>query len=248
MKNSHNLILKRLLFLTLVGSSFYLASCNQNRKGTYLCDDDRYLATFTKVDIPNKNGEGSAGLAYSVKDGEASVRLGTCVPENGAIVIPSTYSDGTNTYNVTAIDQSGFAYSDLAGTIISSSYSSSSYSYYSPYYFPTIKSITIPDSVTIIGSQAFKGTALTSITLPKGLTTLNPSVFCDCKALTSVTFTTNDTSSYSITSIAEHCFEGDTALTSLSFPDTITFIGDCAFKDCFLLSNILLPNSLVSLQ
>ncbi len=52
-----------------------------------------------------------------------------------------------------------------------------------------LASITIPDSVTSIGSYAFSGcTGLTSITIPDSVTSIESSAFCDCTGLTSITY------------------------------------------------------------
>ncbi len=50
-------------------------------------------------------------------------------------------------------------------------------------------SITIPDSVTSIGSSAFSGCGgLTSITIPDSVTSIGRYAFSGCGGLTSVTF------------------------------------------------------------
>src|SRR5476649_1018921 len=50
-----------------------------------------------------------------------------------------------------------------------------------------VTSITIPNSVTSIGTGAFQGTALTSITLPSSVTSVGDFAFADCTSLASVT-------------------------------------------------------------
>ena len=54
---------------------------------------------------------------------------------------------------------------------------------------PNITSVIIPNSVTLIGANAFYGaTGLTSITIPASLTTIDRTAFTGNKNLTSVTF------------------------------------------------------------
>jgi len=54
---------------------------------------------------------------------------------------------------------------------------------------PDITSVIIPNSVTLIGTNAFlQATGLTSITIPASVTTIDRGAFRECKNLTSVTF------------------------------------------------------------
>ena len=64
-----------------------------------------------------------------------------------------------------------------------------------------IRSVTIGNSVTLIGSFAFAGcTSLTSITIPNSVTTIKGQVFNGCISLTSITIPN------SVTSISSNAF------------------------------------------
>ena len=66
-----------------------------------------------------------------------------------------------------------------------------------------IESVTIPDSVTSIGSSAFSGcTGLTSVTIGNSVTTIGDDAFSGCSSLTSVTIGNG------VTSIGEDTFSG----------------------------------------
>jgi hypothetical protein len=83
---------------------------------------------------------------------------------SGSIEIPSTVNVGGTSYPVVAIEENAF----LNQT--------------------SLVSVTLPDSIQIIGYGAFQGcTALTSITIPKNVGSIDKWAFCDCTGLTTVT-------------------------------------------------------------
>jgi len=104
----------------------------------------------------------------------------------------------------------------------------------------SLTSITIPSSVTSIGSDAFEGcTGLTSITIPSSVTSIGYSAFEGCTGLTSVTIPS------SVTGIGDKAFYGCTNLTSITIPSVI-IIGDEAFKGSSLTS-VTIPGSVTSI-
>jgi hypothetical protein len=127
-----------------------------------------------------------------------------------------------------------------------------------------VTSLTIPDSVTNIGEDAFGyNRSLTSVKLGNGLIGTGEDAFEGCSALTNVVIGTNifsiDSGSFgacgslsnitiptNVTIIAGGAF-GGTGLTSIAIPDTVTNIGDEAFGQCGNLTNISIPNSVTSI-
>ena len=105
----------------------------------------------------------------------------------------------------------------------------------------SLTSITIPESVTSIGTCAFSGSGLTSITIHGSVTSIKEKTFQDCIGLTSVTIPN------SVTSIEDHAFDGCTSLTSVTIPESITSIGKFAFQGCASLKSITIPNSFTSI-
>lgn len=104
-----------------------------------------------------------------------------------------------------------------------------------------LTSITIPNSVTSIGSYAFNSSSLTSITIPNSVTTIGNSAFGWCKRLTSITLPN------SLTSIGERVFISCSSLTSITIPNRVTTIPSLTFADCTGLTSVTIPNSVTSI-
>ena len=114
-------------------------------------------------------------------------------------------------------------------------------------------SVTIPNSVTSIGTTALTGCALTAINVDtnnslyssidgilydKDITTL---IQCPSGKAGSVTIPD------SVTSIGNSAFSGCSGLTTLSIPDNVTSIGTRAFRDCTALTSVTIPDSVTNI-
>lgn len=127
----------------------------------------------------------------------------------------------------------------------------------------SLASITIPNTVTSIGDNAFQNTAITSIvipssvtsigiaafaschflqsvSLPDGLSEINMSMFNGCISLSSVTIPNN------VVSIRQWAFFG-TAISSIDIPSSVTYIENKAFDSCVNLSSVNIHNPSVTL-
>lgn len=102
-------------------------------------------------------------------------------------------------------------------------------------------SISIPEGVTNINPSAFYGTAgITSVTFPTSLTTIGDSAFM-YSTLNQLNFATSS----SLTSIP-NAF-ANTQLVSIVIPNGVTAISDGAFNGISTLTSVLLPTSLKSI-
>ena len=106
-----------------------------------------------------------------------------------------------------------------------------------------LSSIVLPKSLTSIGESAFSGcSGLVSIVLPKSLTSIGESAFSGCSGLDSISLPEG------LTSVESHSFNCCTNLKSVSFPEGLTSIGFGAFNRCGNLTSLVFPASLTSIS
>jgi len=106
----------------------------------------------------------------------------------------------------------------------------------------SVTSVTIPNSVTSIGSTAFMHcTGLTSITIGNSVTNIGEGAFYCCSSLTSINIPN------SVTSIGMAAFYDCTSLTSATIGNGVTIIGMLMFNGCSNLTRISIPNSVTSI-
>ena len=95
-----------------------------------------------------------------------------------------------------------------------------------------LTSVTIPDSVTSIGSYAFRGcTGLTSVTIPNSVTSIGEDAFYGCTA--EIIWGENP----AITSIGNYAFSGYKG-NLIVIPDSVESIGEYAFYNCTGLNSV----------
>ena len=127
--------------------------------------------------------------------------------------------------------------------------------------------------MTSIGKSAFEHTALTSVIIGNGVTSIGEGVFNYCDCITSI-IVASDNTKYdsrdncnaiietatntlvvgckntiipnSVTSIGGGAFYGS-GLTSIEIPNSVTSIGDTAFERCHSLTSVTIPNSVTEI-
>ena len=101
----------------------------------------------------------------------------------------------------------------------------------------TVTRVSIPDTVTGLGSSAFERCKnLTEVTIPNSVTSIGSSAFSECTNLKEVVIPD------SVTCIEEWTFNECTNLSNVSIPDSVTYIGQRAFYDTNL-AEITIPSS-----
>ena len=197
------------------------------------------------------------GINYELvaKIKEATVIKKSNGKYSGEVVIPESVEHEGTTYSVTSIAGSAFAY--CSG----------------------LTSLTIPNSVTSIGDRAFSNcSGLNSVTIGNSVTSIGENAFFYCSGLTSVyisdiaawcniEFDDYDSSPLyyahhlylngeevkdlvipnSVTSIGNMAFRSCYGLTSVTIPNSVTLIGEYAFADCSGLTSVTIGNSVTSI-
>lgn len=101
-----------------------------------------------------------------------------------------------------------------------------------------LKSVSIPDSVKKIGSEAFESCSnLTTINIPKEVNNLNMYVFAFCSSLKTINIPNG------VKKIGEGAFSSCRSLESIIIPDSVKTIEGHAFQGCKSLTFIDVPGS-----
>ena len=101
-----------------------------------------------------------------------------------------------------------------------------------------LQNVTIPNSVTSIGSFAFyECKSLESVIISKSVTYIENDIFWCCESLKSITIPD------SVTSIGDRAFGRCKLLESVTIPDSVISIGDSAFCGCESLESVTIPDS-----
>lgn len=105
----------------------------------------------------------------------------------------------------------------------------------------SLAELSLPEGLEEIGACAFYNSAIKSVTIPSTMTAIGTQAFSNCKSLTSVKLPS------ALTSIGEMAFNECSALADITLPESLTSIGTAAFNNCAALTSLTLPSRLGSL-
>lgn len=91
-----------------------------------------------------------------------------------------------------------------------------------------------------IPEALFEGTGLKTVTLPESVTSIGSWAFANCAKLEQVSFPAG------LTSIGLSAFENCTALTAVTLPKRLTELGSAVFENCSALKSVWIPKSLTN--
>lgn len=110
-------------------------------------------------------------------------------------------------------------------------------------YADKIKSVTLEDGLTNVGSFAFNSMPnLEVVNIPASVTKIGDYSFKNCTKLSTLNL------SEGLKSIGESAFYGCSALSSITMPDSLTTVGTYVFKGCTGLTNVKISNSLTRIS
>lgn len=106
---------------------------------------------------------------------------------------------------------------------------------YAFYYLYNAKTVSLPSTLTEIGSKAFYGSGITSVTLPDSIEYIYASAFRSCESLKSVVIPDTDK-----TIKFEECVFLGSGLTSVTIPKNVTTISISLFASCASLETVII--------
>ena len=164
--------------------------------------------------------------------------------------IPETVVCNGRTYKVVGVDEFAFANSSLTSVTIPNSVTSIGTSAF--FNCSSLTSVTIPNSVINIGDGAFSGCdSIASIVVEQGNVIYDSRNNCNAVIETAtntlISGCKNTTIPNSVTSIGYSAFSGCSSLNSVTIPNSVTSIGYSAFYGCSSLTSVTIGKGVTSI-
>ena len=104
-----------------------------------------------------------------------------------------------------------------------------------------LNKITIPNSITKIGHEAFCNTGFVSIEIPNTVIEFGSGVFSNCQNLKKVKL------SDKTTNIPSETFANCKSLKNYEVPNTVTKLGESVFENCISLKDVTIPDTITEI-
>ena len=176
------------------------------------------------------------GIKYSINGASVTVIANT-EKYSGDIVIPSTVTNGGNSYIVVAIGSRAFdGCSEMTSITISEGIERIGNNAFEG--CNKLKTLTLPNSITEVGNNLAVGCdALTTVTIGDGLKVIASEAFYRLGSLETVNFGSK------VEEIGLRAFSGCKYLQNVELPEKLRTIGNSAFASCQSFTNIVIPAS-----
>lgn len=180
----------------------------------------------------------TADVVYTVATGSCGTNTTWCLDSAGHMVISGT-GDMTNYYNLEDVPWYEYIEDIKALEIQDGVTSIGAMSFWDAI---NLQSVSIPDTVKVIYSDAFISTGLIELVIPKSVNEIKGSAFALCESLEKVEFKGN------IEKMGSSLFSGCYNLKTVILPDDFKIIGDGMFGACHSLEEITLPDGLTTID